>query len=101
MADLSAEEIAELRRLLPPIARGDSVTMARPAYEEIRNALPRLLDEVDRAREMRRIIRGCPPEHGTEHAPYCADCCAQFDPGRMVLRHEARCGFLGHERATD
>ena len=59
----------------------------------------RLLDEVERSREMRRVIGGCPPEHGMEHALYCISCCAKFDPQRMALIHEQRCYFLIHERA--
>lgn len=64
--------------------------------------MPQLLDELDRRRGVddlvaKGLVTGCP--HGGIHALYCAGCCAQFDPGRMVLRHQVHCQFRGHERA--
>jgi len=109
MERLTDAEIAELRRLEHEAA--PAPWRKRPVYDDerdaelaaaARNALLRLLDEIERQRQTNDLaaaglIIGCP--HDGEHALYCAGCCAQFDPGRMVLVHSVDCQFRGHERA--
>lgn len=42
---MTPNQIAELRELLPPIARGDSVQIHRESYERAKELTLRLLDE--------------------------------------------------------
>lgn len=44
---MTPNQIAELRELLPPIARGDSVQIHRESYERAKELTLKLLDERD------------------------------------------------------
>jgi hypothetical protein len=109
MADLTAEEIAELRRLdAATIAQGWTLGQQRPIVIPRENAdfliaaknyVTRLLDEVERRRVAQSVGGECP--HAGEHAPYCSGCCAKFNPEQRLLLHEKDCIFRKHERATD
>jgi hypothetical protein len=91
---LTTKEIAELRASLAAAQKADEHLCPDALMEPV----ARLLAEVEHRRTVQRIVGHC--SHGKEHAPYCAGCCAQFDPGRMVLIHESTCRFRGHERAA-
>jgi hypothetical protein len=47
------KEFEGLLRLLPPVARGDRVSLPRQDYDQVRNAAPSLISDL---REARRLL---------------------------------------------